>query len=390
MLTFAKFAGINNVQPSHRLKAEELATAVNVDIGLDGELRRRAGYATVLQTCHKNLWQADGFMLATVDGNDLQAIAPNGAHTTVAESVGTSRVWYCNLPDGRVAYSNGALCGIASSTASTRWGVPVPSSIGFASDVAGALPAGEYRYLLTHVRSSDGLEGGPRFSAPLELPSGGIALIGIPTLVGHETNVYLTTANGAQRYLAGTTASSSFAFTGANEALTIPCRTEFVSPAPAGRCLAFWRGRTLLAVGNLLLASMADRWEHFNLRTDFKQFSGDITAIVPVGDGIYVGTEHELAFLAGVEFDKLAYSRRIAGAVVLGSGLQVSGELIRVGEGVGSGVACLCIADGEIVAGFGEGQVISLTAGRYRTTATEVAAVFRRINGVPQYIAVPQ
>jgi hypothetical protein len=269
--------------------------------------------------------------------------------------------------------------------------VPIPASLGAAASVAGSLMAGEYRYALSHVRTSDGLEGGVRFSAPLAL-TGGLALVGLPTLAGHTTNVYLTSHDGSQLYLAGNTALSSFAFTSGNEALVVPCRTEFLSPAPAGRCLAFWRGRALVAVGSILYASMHGRWEHFDLRRDFKQFSADITAVMPVDGGIWVGTETELAYLAGSEFDKLVYTRRVEGGVVLGSGVQAPGELIRVGDGVGSGLACICIADSDLVAGFSGGSVVRLTDGEYRVPASvlEVAATFRRQGEIPQYIAIPQ
>ena len=43
-----------------------------------------------------------------------------------------------------------------------------------------------------------------------------------------------------------------------------------------------------------------------------------------------------------------------------------------------------------LVAGFAGGQVVRLTEGRYQTSATEVCATFREIDGVPQYMAVPQ
>ena len=51
MLTFKSFTGINNTVPSQRLmhdqksKTAELASAVNVDIGLTGEIRRRSGFS---------------------------------------------------------------------------------------------------------------------------------------------------------------------------------------------------------------------------------------------------------------------------------------------------------------------------------------------------------
>ena len=42
MLTFDNFTGINNVLPTERLKPTELTTALNVDIGLTGEINRDA------------------------------------------------------------------------------------------------------------------------------------------------------------------------------------------------------------------------------------------------------------------------------------------------------------------------------------------------------------
>lgn len=392
MLTFSAFTGINNVLPEHRLSSGALVTALNVDVGVTGELRRRSGYSQVLGTCHKNLWQAEGFMLATVDGNDLSSFTtPAGARTVVSASLGPDRVWYVNLPDGRTAFSNGLICGLTAGAAATKWGVPAPSGVGAAAQIAGQLAAGDYRYLLTHVRTADGLEGAPKHSGIVTLgASSGISLTGLPALAGHTTNVYITGQNGGEAYLAGNTAGSTFSFSGASSSLVIPCRTEFLSPAPAGRCLAFWRGRTLVAVGPVLYASLPGRWEHFDIRRDFKTFSSDITAVVPVQDGIYVGTETELAFLGGDRFDALVFSVAETGPVVLGSGIQVPGGRVKLGDGVGNGDAMICIVGGSIVAGFRGGQTQGLTENVYETAAIEVCAVFREYRGTPQYLAIPQ
>ena len=77
--------------------------------------------------------------------------------------------------------------------------------------------------------------------------------------------------------------------------------------------------------------------------------------------------------------------------MVPGSGVTVRGDRLKFGEGAGTGVGMVCIAGGEIVAGFNGGQTSSLTAGRYRTTVQEVCATWREIDGgIPQYVAVPQ
>lgn len=390
MLTFTKFSGINNVLPSHRLGDDALTTALNVNIGLTGDLTRRAGYTELLATCHKNLHQADGFVLATVDGGDLISMdSVGGNRVTLYPSLGTSRVWYCNLPDGRTTFSNGLINGITDGKTATTWGVPVPESLGALTPVAGELFPGDYQWQLTYVRLSDGLESGPIYSNPTPVPDGGILLTGLPVHDDYKINVYLTSHNGEQAFLAGSTTTGAFSYLGKNSALVLPCRTDHLRPAPTGTVTAFWRGRVLMADGPVLWASKTNARESFDLRRDFKQFSAPITLIQPVDGGVFVGTTQELTFLMGTEFDKLAYTRVLDGPVVLGSGVTVRGELVQLGQGVGQGTAMICIAARGMVAGFSDGGIARMTEGRYATDVTEVAATFRMVNGAPQYLAVP-
>ena len=391
MLTFEKFTGINNVQPAHRLGKDALTTATNVDIGLSGEVTRRAGYAQTLDTCHKNLHQADGFMLATVDGGDLTAMnSAGGARVMIAASLGPSRMWYCNLPDGRTAYSNGLINGITDGATATSWGVPIPESVGSTMEISGELAPGDYQVETTYVRLSDGLEGESAAYPPVTLADGGLMLSGLPTLAGHSINVHLSSRNGEGAFLAGNTTGSLFSFIGKNSALILPKRTGNRYPAPAGKFPALWRSRVLVAVGAVLYASHPSAWEAFDLQRDFKQFSAPITLVQPLEGGVFVGTEKELAFLMGSEFDKLVYSRVLDAGVVPGSGVEVPGESIQRGQGLGQGRAMICIAGGELVAGFGDGGISRMTQGRYTTDVTEVVATFRVLDGIPQYMAISQ
>lgn len=387
MLTFKKFQGINNVLPPERLEKSDLAIALNVDIGLSGEVRRRGGYSAQASACHKNLWNGPGFQLATVDGV-LTAFDADGARV-IHPALGTDRVWYCALPDGRVAFSNGSICGMTDGQVGRAWGVPVPVGVGDADNVPGGLHSGRYTYWITHVRLADGLEGAPAFGAAVDLPDGGILLSGLPELAGHGTNVYLSGNEGDECYLVGTTVGSAFTFTGTNQDLQLPCRTLHEVPAPAGRLLAFWRGRALVAVGDVLYASQPNRWEAFNPLRDFKQLGAPITLVQPVDDGIYVGTEQELAFLAGVQFDALSYRRVLPGHVVLGSGCAVPGDRLALGgDGAAPGAAMACIVGGHLVGGYAGGAVLRLA--QYRTDAREVCSAFREVDGIPQYLAAVQ
>ena len=388
MLTFESFTGINNVLPEHRMSSKDLVQALNVDIGLTGEIVRRGGYSEVSALCHKNLHQAAGFLLATC-GSALTAIHPDGARHIIHPAIGPERVWYCDLPDGRTTYTNGLIHGVTDGLAGMDRSVTAPASLGSPDAAFGMLHPGQYRYHLTHVRLADRLEGPAVSSEPITIAQGGLHLDGLPELEGHAIHVYLSGQDGEGAYLAGVATGGSFEYTGNNAALVLPCRTLGAQAFPVGTITAFWRGRVLVAKGEVLWASRPSA-PHLADWRDFKPLGAAITAIQPVDDGVYVGTTQDLIFLAGTTWDALAFVPTRRGPVVLGSGVAAPGDRIKLGDGTGAGTAMLCIAGGEIVAGFAGGQTTSLTSNRYRTTAAEVCAAFREVGGIPQYLAVPQ
>lgn len=390
MPTFQNFTGINNVLAPEELDASGLTMASNVDIDLAGRAWRRAGFGSPTAGRHANVWEAPSYTLATAGtGGDLVNV---GTGAVLAAGLGhTPRVWYAALPGGRTAYTNGTAFGIVSAdgSASAQWGVPLPASAGTAADGSGNLFPGDYQWGVTYQRLADGIEGGPTYSpGVVTVANGAVVLSSIPVLSGYKANVYLTTNNGGHRYYAGSTTNGSFSFTGYNKDLVRPCRTEYMLPPPAGATvIGFWRGRALVAVGNTLFASKPYSWHLFDLRKDFKQFSGNITLVHGTDSGIWVGTDKELAFLAGGAWDQLVRTVKMAVPVVLGSGARVPGEHLKAPGGRANGDCMVCIADGWLVAGTSDGSVVPMSVDTYRTAATEVSAAFRIVGGIPQYVA---
>lgn len=387
-MQLTKFRGINNVLNPERLDAGELVEAGNCDVLNDGQIVRRRGYVRDSAAPHHNLHEAPGgFLLATRAGDLVNVEADAALHAGLTDA----RVWYCALPDGRVVYSNGTAKGIVSADGSSRTdlGVPVPASVGSFTEIAGLLFPGRYRWQVTYVRTADGLEGGPAYSGVVQIDAGGFSLSDLPVLAGYSINVYLATHNGEAAYLAGSTSNELFGFTGANEGLVKPCMTDYCEPPPAGRLLTFWRTRLLVADGKVLRASRAHQWELFDPERDVKQFGAPITLVQPVDGGIFVGTERELAFLEGTQFDQLVYRRCLTGRVVLGSGVSIDGDQLQRGRGLSAGTAMVCIADGSIVAGYADGATARLTADRYSTDVVEVTATWRKVGQLSQYIAAP-
>lgn len=386
MLTFEKFSGINNVLPESRTSAADLTDAVNVHVGLTGELRTRRGYVEVSPRCHKNLWQARGFLLFT-EGSHLTARHSDGSEVVLRTDIGPERVSYTDLPDGRVVLTNWVTASITDGTTCAPLAVPVPERLGAPDFTLGALHAGRYRYYLTYASGT--LEGPAVASEPIDVAAGaGLRLAGLPQKDGYSINVYLSGKDGETAYLAGSTLGDSFTFVGANHELVLPCRTLDAAPMPTGQIVAFWRGRLLMAVGSVLYASRPMAPHQTGL-TDFKPMTASITMVQPVDGGIFVGTEQDLIWLGGDTWDGLAYRATQRGAVVPGSGVAVPADQIGA-EGMGHGAAMVCIAGGEVVAGAPDGTTISLTDGRYKSDAVEVAATFREVDGIPQYVAVAQ
>lgn len=393
MTTFSAFKGINNVLPEAKMADADLAAATNVNIGMAGELSRRDGFTLGTQAgAHHNVFEAPaGFLLATLDGN-LVSRAADGTYTVLLDAMDNDRIWYAALPDGRVAFSNGLINGLvaANGLSATEWGVPIPADDGATTDVVGELLPGTYQYQLTYVRLVDSQEGPPLYADPFTVTQGGVLFTGLPVLAGYGIRVYLSSVNGGDAFLLGMTTGASFSFTGPNKILTSPCLTNNLAPAPAGRLLATWRGRVLMALGDVLIASQMFRPELFDLRADYKRFPDVITLVQPVDGGIWVGTTKRLYFLAGSEFAGLSQSEKLPGAVLLGSGVSAPGELVSTGQGAGAGQAMLAIVGGVIVAGFGDGGLALLSESRYKAAgASEVWATFRKLGEIPQYMAVP-
>lgn len=389
MLIFSAFSGINNVVQPHRLDGGDLLQASDVNIGLTGEITRRAGFAAVSDVCHKNIFDGHAGIMYATSGSELVAVHPGGARYVIHPALGSQRVWYCNLPDGRTTFSNGLLHGITNGAAGLEHSVRPPDSLGAPDTAFGSLFAGTYRYHLTMRRLADGVESPAISSQPITISQGGVRLDGLVERAGHELQVYLSGKDGEGAYLIGATSGTTFEWGGQNSALVQPCRTVGAREFPVGTITAFWRGRTLVADGSTLWASRPSN-PHLSDWRDFKPFTAPITLIQPVDDGIYVGTEEDLIWLGGTTWEGLGYVPTERGPVVMGSGVTAPGKQLMSGDGTGAGKAMLCIADGEIVAGFGGGATSSLTAKRYRTAVGEVCATFRVVDGIPQYVAVPQ
>lgn len=371
------FLGINNVADRITLSPGEMTAATNLDIGPRGKLLSRRGNELLTTGAAHSVFQAPFGVLAVVN-NDLNLYDLDGTFLRqVYNTIGYTRIWYTLLPDGRVGFSNGLIQGLTTAAVTSDWGIPRPEDAG--TGIAGDTP-----YMVSYVRTSDGLEGSPSYGAAINT---GEAIIGLPTRTGYSIRVYFS-PYGEAMFLAGTTTTDTFQWNGTPlQAVHFDGSND---APPVGRLLHAWNSRVLIADGSVIWATRPFTPERCDLKKDFIQMPATITLLYGNGDGLFVGTTDGLYFLAGQAFDQLKAQPIASGYVALGSGVEIPlsylNEKVRP-NGVLQGT--LCLVEGVIHLIYGGGEIVGLTTNRYRTAATEVHATARVRDGVLQYLASP-
>ena len=153
--------------------------------------------------------------------------------------------------------------------------------------------------------------------------------------------------------------------------------TLYKRPLPAGRCLAFYRGRIYVAANNVLYISdpLSD---FFDTRTGFRTFEADIEMVLAVDSGLYVGAD-KTYFLAGLSPEEFQRAEVSDDRPVYGTGATKKHN--------GKIVAMWTTKNG-IYAGNEGGTVRNVTDGRYRPGDYSMgSASFLRTSGVDHYQA---
>lgn len=381
-----KFLGVNNVRHPKVLAPGDLVIADNVDIGMDGEITKRAKLVKISDGEFRCLKEKADHLLA-IRGGDLVKVSLTGAVDSILKyGVGTQRMWYCDFPNGETYFSNGVINGVTDGITTRIVGSPIPDANCSFTSVPGQLPRADISIALTHTRSVDGLESGPAFLPPFFAADGGVRIVDIPVVPGFSTNIYVLL--GEQYYLAGNTYGSEFTLSASLGDELEMLKTSGFSPMPAGEKAVLWRGRLLTAVGEVLWASITYQLEQCLITRDYKFLDAPITDIFGTASGVWVGTSAGLVFLEGTEFDNLRYKYVLDGYVAKGSFANITGPVSRLlGIDVANGDWAAGVVNGDIVLLSPTGEARNITQGRYRIAdCTDGYGICRINNGIPQYL----
>ena len=170
-------------------------------------------------------------------------------------------------------------------------------------------------------------------------------------------------------------------------------RGQVLGAPPLATALTAYNGRIYLAQARALWATELFLYGLVDKTRRFLQFESDITALGSVNDGVYVGTETGAFFLEGDRFDEMKLVQVTAVGVARGSMISVPAELVEPIQQhqpmTESRPAVMFLTQSGLCVGLEKGSVYNLTQDRVLFPAAEqVAAIFRRQDGVNQYIGV--
>lgn len=375
-------AGMNSVLPDNVEPTETtpipLRSAVNVDITDEGKVRTREGYTKVMPAilAHSLFALPDGG-LCVLDG-DLVRFDRSMQYTTLLAGVGGSTMNYTGVA-GAIYLTNGLVTAMYKAGVLTSWGVETPSTSPTIMLTAGVMPAGDYMVTCTFVRDT-GEESGSNLPVVVRsVPDGsGFILTNLPMPSAADVtfvNVYVSTAGGAELYLALHIPVGAIGelLTGA-EPFGARLQTALLSPMPRGVGAATSRGRVFTVSGNALWYSEPLRYGLCDASANYILFPTDIQLVVGLATGLFIAAD-KTYFWGGPDSP---------------DPLRVVGEYTGVRNSVSympSTSDAIWLSSRGMARGTLDGQVTLLTDGRLATKyAGHGSTIYRESAGIKQFI----
>ena len=304
-----------------------------------------------------------GFALL-VSGTTLMALFEDGALLPVAAGLDAdSRVCAEFVPEaGAVFWAAGGTTGRIVDGVAAPWGLPDPAAPSLSAG-AGALEAGTYQVAVS-LRAASGLESAlsPVVEVDVDDDSSIAVTAGALPSGAAAWRVYVSARDGDGLHWSADFAGASTVIS--DDAGGRMASTRFHTRFPACQTLCHWHGRMWGGLGALLVFSAivdgAPALHLIDAAGGYFPFDAPVRMIAPVLDGLYIGTDAAVWFLAGTEPADLRRVR-VDGAGVLGHlMIPASAFPLQAPEGTDR-VPAWVSADGEVIVGRAGGMVQRLT-----------------------------
>jgi hypothetical protein len=350
--------GIDHVSSDTNLPKGAARDAVNGVFNREGEFVRRGGYALLMAASgiHSVWTSPDTGVSLCAQGSQLCSVTAGTGGSLVVTALddtgSTSPMSFCDL-NGAVIYANAGKIG------AVRNGIaeplaPVPPSAPQALATAnGGLSAGRYGVAVTGFSGSESALSEIVFLDVLE--GGGIRFTFADNV---DRRIYRTAPNGDALYLAAEAPSALTSYLLGNGSLGRLTETQNLSPLPGGQIVRTWRGRTLVARGNVVLFSEPMRYGLFSPREGFVQFAHRVTLLEPVEGGIYVGTTAGVVFLQGSKPSEFTVKATSGQPPYEGSGITAPASVFGGDIGSSDTRVAAWLAPNGFVIGMASGQLV--------------------------------
>lgn len=359
--------GIDLLSPDTGMKQGRARMVLNADIHRDGTVTRRAGRTRIAPGADFHSIRNTAAGLLVGKGGGLFWMEPNTGEPVLLGNLGDTGPFDFTEYNGRVyvlTARNGVFV-LLQDGAPAPCGVALPDTLpNVTAHEAGALPAGRYAVALTKI-DTDGEESPATMLDAVELPNGGgIKLTNFETDLDAQYRIYLTAPDGevlrlSEEFYAG---FSEYVVTRYPDGAA--CNTRNLKPLPGGTFIRGYKGRLLIAAGDIVWHSEAMRQHLYDPTSGFTRFQGEIRMLEPTEDGVYVGDDAGVWFISGADITQAQITKVSSAQVIAGTAIRVPGSLARRSDITGDLVIWLS-AEGYVLASQ-SGQAVALHADRVR------------------------
>lgn len=383
------FKGLNNVGSPENTDQSYLKKAVNVDIDKTGNIVKRKGYTKVDSTPYHSLWYSEQTNKCYgTRGNELISLNDDYSIEVIDPSFGPEKLSFEEV-DGIVYFTSTNKNGIIEEDTYRSWGIPKVNLSPTLTRVIGTLPAGTYQASYTYV-STTGRESGSGVSSNITVPDGSGISLSIPNIYGGEiafARVYCSTQNGETLYFSGIALLGTTYTISDLMGLIKPLRTFNLDKAPLGHIVRYYRGRIYVASDNILYYSEPFQYEHFKLNSNYIEFPTRITEVMPVEDGIWIGSDR-LYYLSGESPSQFKRTTKEYVRVVEGTATRISGSYVHI-DNTPIGYKWLVCTDLGIFILFNQGMTLNTTAQNVSLErADSGTSLFLQDSGMNQYLSI--
>ena len=366
--------------------------AVNVDIDRAGRFRRRAGQTLrVPGYGYHSIWGSQQRGIVLVGKNNELYRLKKDFTTEFVASLNSAELLSYTEYNGNIYWTNRTTIGwIPSDSMEARpVGVPVPETAPTLSASNGTLSPGTYAVVISFLDDRRE-EGGTTEVQTIHLPNGGgIKLDNLPVINGWFIRIYITDPDSSVFHRSDEIPAVFPSYTVTQIAKGGDCNTQFLRPMPPGEFITWLAGRLYTAKDNVLYFSEAMRPHQYDPAHNFISFSGQISFIESVTDGIYVGDSRGVWFLLGT--DPTKFEMRF-----VSPHRAVKRSSVKVGQGffadrrIGSpNPVVVWLSSAGYVVGMDNGVTIELQADRVRiNTNSSGRTIIRTINGIKQLLTL--